>query len=260
MTVNSAIPAPVRSRAAGEEFKDAERATRTILTAGLPAVIRLDGRAFHSYCKGLERPFDERFMADMDAVALALAEQVDGVRLAYVQSDEISLLLTDRTGDALHGFMFGGQVQKLVSITAALASATLNARRHGRVTDKVALFDARAFSLPDMDAAQRYFDWRQHDARLNSLSMLASAHFSHKKLLGVGNTDRVQILADIGVDATALPARFVDGRVVLRRPERRRTRYFDPRVMGVRTVEFERKVSFAEAAPPFAEGLDAAAF
>ena len=260
MTLHDAIALPVRSRAAGDDFKDAERATRTRLTPGLPAVIRLDGRAFHSYCKGLERPFDELFMADMDAVATALAEQVDGVRLAYVQSDEISLLLTDRIGDAEQGFMFGGQVQKLVSITAAIASSVLNASRHGRVSDKIALFDSRAFSLSDMDAAQRYFDWRQHDARLNSLSMLAAAHFSHKKLLGVGNAERVRMLADIGVDAAALPARFVDGRVVRRRPVPQRTTFFDGRSQQHRTVDFVRKVSFIEAAPPFADGLAAAAF
>jgi tRNA(His) 5'-end guanylyltransferase len=260
VTLHDAIAVPVRSRAAGEEFKGAERVTRTILTPGLPAVIRLDGRAFHSYCKGLERPFDERFMADMDAVAVALAEQVDGVRLAYVQSDEISLLLTDHIGDAVHGFMFGGQVQKLVSITAAIASSVLNASRHDRVTDKIALFDSRAFSLPDMDAAQRYFEWRQADAQVNSLSMLASAHFPHKKLLGVGNAERVRMLADIGVDAAALPARFVNGRVVRRRPVPQRTTFFDGRSQQHRTVEFERKVAFVEAAPPFADGLDAAAF
>lgn len=260
MNRHDAIALPVRSRAAGEEFKAAERATRTMLTPGLPAVIRLDGRAFHSYCRGLERPFDERFMADMDAVAVALAEQVDGVRLAYVQSDEISLLLTDRIGEPVQTFMFAGQVQKLVSITAAIASSVLNASRHDRVTDKIALFDSRAFSLPDMDTVQRYFEWRQADAQVNSLSMLASAHFSHKKLLGVGNGERVQMLASIGVDAAALPARFVNGRVVRRRPVPHRTTFFDPRVQRDRTVEFERKVGFVEAAPAFADGLDAAAF
>ena len=87
------------SRIDGSEFKDAERAVRTALEPGLPAVIRLDGRAFHSYCRGLARPYDPMFMGDMDATALALAEQIDGVRLAYVQSDEISLLITDRLSD-----------------------------------------------------------------------------------------------------------------------------------------------------------------
>ena len=119
------------ARIDGTEFKDAERQFRTHLTPGLPAVIRLDGRAFHSYTKGLQRPFDERFVEDMDAVAVELAQQIDGVRLVYTQSDEISLLLTDRADDAVQGFMFGGQVQKLTSISAAIATATLNSCRLG---------------------------------------------------------------------------------------------------------------------------------
>lgn len=248
------------ARADGAEFKDAERALRVVLEPGLPAVIRLDGRAFHSYCRGLDRPFDEQFMADMDSVTIALAQQIDGVRLAYVQSDEISLLLEDRIGDAVQGFMFGGQVQKLVSISAAIASSTLNARRLGAGTDKVALFDARAFSLPDAAAVQRYFQWRQADARVNSLGMLASAHFSHKKLLGVSTSKRETMLRDIGIEPDELPAGFVHGRVVLRRPEPRTTTFFDPRLGRDSTVHFTRMEPVIAPAPSFDEGLAAAAF
>lgn len=248
------------TRIDGSEFKDAERATRTSLVEGLPAVIRLDGRAFHSYCQGLERPYDERLMADMDATALALAEQVDGVRLAYVQSDEISLLLTDRIGDAVQGFMFGGQVQKLTSITAAIASATLNARRLGAVTERIALFDSRVFQLPDMDAVQRYFCWRQADARVNSLSMLASTHFSHRRLHGVSTRERVEMLRDVGVHAEDLPPAFVHGRVVCREPVQKQTTFFDRRAGVNRTVDFVRMEAFVERAPSFESAFQEAWF
>ena len=248
------------ARIDGTEFKDAEKQFRTHLTPGLPAVIRLDGRAFYSYTKGLQRLLDERFVEDMDAVAVALAEQIDGVRLVYTQSDEISLLLTDRVDDAAQGFMFGGQVQKLTSISAAIATATLNARRLGTVTDKVGLFDSRAFSLPDMDAVQRYLRWRQADARVNSLSMLASTHFSHRQLHGVGNRDRVRMLRGKGIDPLDLPPAFVHGRVVLRSPAKKQTTYLDRRTGKTKTVDFVRMEAHVEPAPPFEDGLDDAWF
>lgn len=248
------------SRAAGAEFKDAERALRTTLTRGLPAVMRLDGRAFHTYCRGLDRPYDERLMADMDGTAEALAQQIDGVRLAYVQSDEISLLLRDHDGDTHQGFMFSGQVQKLVSIAAALASSAFNARRLGEVTDKVALFDARVFTLPDEDAVLRYFQWRQGDARVNSLSMLASTHFSHKKLHGVPTSERAEMLRSIGADPDGLPDGFVNGRVVLRVPAQRQVTFLDRRTGQEQSVDVVRRETFTAPAPSFDDDLAAAGY
>lgn len=257
----------ILSRVDGSEFKDAERGFRTVLTPGLPAIMRLDGRAFHSYCRGLDRPFDRLFMADMDQVALGLAQQIDGVRLAYVQSDEISLLLTDRLVDEIdstdpdtpvQGFMFGGQVQKLVSIGAALASSLMNAARHGTVTDRLAIFDARVFTLPDMAAVERYFQWRQADARMNALGMAASARFSHRQLTGVPNTVRADMLRAVGADPDDLPLEFTEGRVVARGPITSSSTFFDRRAEGERTVEFTRMVPFTGAAPSFDEGLGAA--
>lgn len=249
------------ARADGTEFKDAERALRTHLEPGLPAIMRLDGRAFHSYCRGLARPYDSRLMADMDATTLALAEQIDGVRLAYVQSDEISLLITDRIDEsAVAGWMFGGQIQKWTSISAAIASSTFNALRLGKVSETIAQFDSRVFQLPDMDAVQRYFQWRQADARVNSLGMLASTHFSHKQLHGVSTSARADMLRGIGVDPDALPPAFVHGRVVRREPVEKQTTFFNRRTGADQTVDFVRNQAFVDVAPSFDDGLDGAGF
>lgn len=241
-------------------FKSLEREFRTHLTSGLPAVIRLDGRAFHSYCRDLARPYDEQFMADMDATMIALAQQIDGVRLAYVQSDEISLLLTDHyvrpDGERVEqGFMFGGGIQKLVSISAAIASTTLNMRRYGKASNRIALFDSRAFSVTDMDEARDYFVWRQEDAEVNSLSMLASAHFSHKQLHGVPNGNRAVMLHGAGIDPDALPLGFQRGRIVAFEPQEQTSTFVDRRTNTERTVTFTRQVATAVPAPVFAEGL-----
>lgn len=257
----------LRSRVDGVEFKKAELGFRATLTPGLPAIVRLDGRAFHSYCRDLERPFDSRFMADMDQVTLGLAQQIDGVRLAYTQSDEISLLLTDRLIDGIgregrdatrQDFMFGGQVQKIVSISAAIASALMNAARLGKITDRLAVFDARAFTLPDMAAVDRYFQWRQADARSNALGMAASARFSHRELMGVPNRKRADMLRSAGADPDALPLEFTEGRVVVRVPLAQTSTFFDRRVGAERTVEFTRMTAVTTAALSFDEGLGAA--
>lgn len=236
-------------------FKRRERETRTYLNAGAPAIIRLDGRAFHTYCRGLDRPYDEPFMADMDSTAIALAQGIDGVRLAYVQSDEISLLLMPApvVHEDERGFMFGGAVQKLVSISAAIASSTLNALRLGITSDAVALFDARAFSVTDLDEARGYFAWRQLDAQVNSLSMLASAHFTHKQLHGISTGRRALMLQEHGIDAADLPVGFRNGRIVAHVDQERTSTFFDRRIGAERTVEFTRRVPVVIAAPDFAD-------
>lgn len=241
-------------------FKAIEAKFRTSLTPGAPAVIRLDGRAFHTYCRGLDRPYDEQFMADMDQTMVTLAEQIDGVRLAYVQSDEISLLLADhelRPGRlvAEQGFMFGGAVQKLVSIAAAIASVTFNRLRPSTDFERVALFDARAFSLADQDEARDYFVWRQDDARKNSLSMLASAHYSHQRLKGLSSDARAELLRSDGIEPDELPAGFRNGRIVAREVRERETTFFDRRIQAERTVAFERRVPVVVPAPDFRAGL-----
>ena len=89
-------------------------------------ILRVDGKAFHTYTRGCERPFDFALMEDMDFTAKAMCEQIQGCKLAYVQSDEISLVLTDF--DTLQtDAWFDGNIQKMVSISAAIATAEFNA-------------------------------------------------------------------------------------------------------------------------------------
>lgn len=95
-------------------FKRLESQYRTTLPAGEFAVVRVDGHGFSRYTAGLDKPFDARFAADMQAAALFLAEQVEGAVLAYVQSDEISVILAPAADR-----WYGGQVQKIASVTAA---------------------------------------------------------------------------------------------------------------------------------------------
>ena len=236
-----------------QHFKAIERTTRTELTPGQFGVVRLDGKAFHTYCRGLAKPFDQQFMDDMDAVAATLLSEISGVRLAYVQSDEISLILSDRSpaGDP-QPFVYGGQIQKLVSIGASIASTHLNVTRLGTSTDKVGLFDARAFSLPTADDVLDYLRWRQRDAHRNSLSMIAETHFSHRQLAGVSSDGRYTMLMEIGVYPDAgFPLGFRYGRMVAREEQPGSATFTHRRTKERITTSFVRQVPVAHAAPAF---------
>ena len=148
-----------------------EQRTRTWLPRRTYTIIRLDGKAFHTFTRGMERPYDERFMNAMDYTAMHLCLEIQGAVMAYVQSDEISILLTDFdkiTTDA----WFDGQVQKMVSVSASMATAFFNEYiNHDvqRMDHKRAFFDARIFTIPDPVEVENYFVWRQKDALLWSI-------------------------------------------------------------------------------------------
>lgn len=237
-------------------FKERENTTRAYLTPNQYAIIRLDGRAFHSYCAGLAKPNDDQFIDDMNKVAVELSKQIDGVRLSYVQSDEISLLLTDWTSrtateDSRTEFMFGGNIQKLISISAAIASTTMNHLRYGIRTDKIAVFDARAFSLNSRQETVDYFAWRQRDAGVNSLTMHANTHFSHRELDGLSSAARRDKLIDAGIDPKSTPEGFRLGRVVRYLDQPGNATYTD-KFGVIHRTEFTRRVPVAVTAPRFA--------
>lgn len=182
----------------GDRMKAFERATRTALRPEEYTIIRVDGRAFHTYLRNSPRPFDHQFMMDMDYAATVLCAEIQGALFAYVQSDEISVVVTNtrpapgRTGETLVVEpWFGGEVQKIASVTASIATAALCERRGNRPT-----FDSRAFNLPDAATVREYLVWRQRDCIRNSVSMAASARFTPAELYGWSTDDRLTALAD----------------------------------------------------------------
>ena len=104
-----------------------EDRTRYSLPRRTYTIIRLDGKAFHTFTRNMKRPYDENLMKIMDETAKFLCEEIQGAQFAYTQSDEISLLLTDFekiTTDA----WFDGNIQKMVSVAASLATQEFNRR------------------------------------------------------------------------------------------------------------------------------------
>lgn len=212
------------STALGDRMKRYEAAHRHTLPRRTYTILRVDGRAFHSYLRGAQKPFDEAFMADMDAVAEALCAEITGSVFAYTQSDEISLLVTDFASEQTEPW-FGGVVAKQLSVSAALATAVLNERRPGR-----ALFDSRVFTLSDPVEVANYFLWRQRDCVRNSISMAAQAHFSHKRLHGVSSGGMQELLfAEAGVNWNDYPDGCKRGRIAVRQTGERPVEYVDRR-------------------------------
>jgi tRNA(His) 5'-end guanylyltransferase len=227
-------------------MKELEKEYRTYLPKKSYAVIRVDGKGFSKYTKDLVKPFDYWFTECMRETALYLAKNVDGALFAYTQSDEISVVFSDLAGENTE-WWFGGQVQKIVSIVAAMAAAKFNSLRDGGA---LALFDARVHHLDGKDGVLEYARWRQEDAMKNSVGMLASHHFSHKRLMGVSTDKRVMMLAlekdvDWGLMAPALRL----GSWVHKVPRKKSTTYVQNGEK--KTVEFVRNEWVVEDAPRF---------
>lgn len=175
-------------------MKGYEFVARTVLTRRTPVIIRLDGKAFHTYTKLMPRPFYEPLHECMVQTTEYLVNNIQSAVIGYTQSDEISLLLKDWTKFKTQAW-FDNEVQKVVSTSAAMASAIFNDVARDILPEplrkmRFGLFDSRVFTLPKEEVCN-YFIWRQQDATRNSINSVGQAHFSQKQLNGK-NTDEVQ--------------------------------------------------------------------
>lgn len=177
---------------------------RPFVMPRMPVIIRLDGKAFHTLTRGCERPFDAAFSDAMLAANEALLAEVQNCRLTYTQSDEISLLLVDYSSFDSQQW-FGGNINKMVSISACIASQAFS-----KVFGKVGYFDSRVFALPEKEVAN-YFIWRQQDATRNSINMLAQSLYSHKELQGVNSNDTQELIFQKGKNWNDTPTRYKRG-------------------------------------------------
>ena len=187
-----------------------EDALRIVLPRRTYVVVRIDGRAFHSFTRELERPYSRRLADALDEAARVLCQEMIGCRFAYGQSDEYSFLLTDFESEDTKVW-FDGNVQKIVSVAASLFTGAFN---HG--FGRVASFDARVMVIPQRAEVERYFVWRQLDASANSLNMLASAHYGHAELLHKSTAEKHEMLHAKGLNWAKEPVAFKRGRVVRR--------------------------------------------
>lgn len=174
----------------GDRMKDYENNSRHILTRRLPIMIRIDGKAFHTYTRKFEKPFDTKIRDAFVAATTALFNEIQGLKLSYQQSDELSLLLINYDTLQTQSW-FDNNIQKIVSVSSSIVTAAFNEFMFkNKFNDKIATFDSRVFVLPKEEVCNSFL-WRQQDATRNSISCLGQKHFSHK-VLHKKNTSQVQ--------------------------------------------------------------------
>lgn len=175
-------------------------------------LIRLDGKRFSTFTRGLKRPFEPALSQLMIDTMRYVVDKTHPVA-AYTQSDEITLVWP--MGRAY----CGGRMHKICSILAGLASAYFNRELDGRLPSKAGqlpVFDARVWTVPTLEEAANVFVWRARDALRNSVSTAAQVHYSDKQLHNKRNSDQRVMLEAKGVDFDALPAFFRYGTLMRR--------------------------------------------
>jgi tRNA(His) 5'-end guanylyltransferase len=215
-----------KKQSLGDRIKTAyEDRSKTFLNRRTITIIRLDGKGFSKFTKGLNKPFDDGFSEDMDATALYLCENIQGAKFAYTQSDEISVVLCDFDNNETDAW-FDYNVQKMTSIAASLATARFNQLRLVRNssngyldTDNVmestlAFFDARVFQVPNIDEMFNAILWRQQDCTRNSISMAASAVYSHKELEKKSSSMKQEMLFQKGINWNDYLPKYKRGSVI----------------------------------------------
>ena len=198
----------------GSRMKVYESVTQKYLTKRCLAIVRLDGRGFHRYTQKIkaEKPFDLGLMNQMDETAIHVCKDMSAV-FGYVQSDEISLLLSD-IENIDKQLIFDGNVQKIVSTSASTASVLFNSI--SKKNAPLATFDSRVYNISDPVEVYNYFLWRTRDWERNSLQMLSRSVYSHKELQGKKRKDMHEMLYKKEENWAKLSDTIKRGRIILK--------------------------------------------
>ena len=219
-----------------------EAVPKTFLIRKTPVIIRLDGKAFHSFTRGFKRPFDEILIKTMQETTKYLCENIQGCVIGYTQSDEITLVLVDYFKIDTDAW-FGYNVQKITSVSASMATLAFNNSFRKYVSElisadlsnsskedikyynalnraiiKGAFFDSRCFNIPK-EEVNNCLLWRQQDATRNSIQALAQSLYSNKQIEGI-NTKKLQdkMFTEKGVNWNDLPTTQKRGSCCIKKP------------------------------------------
>lgn len=193
------------------------KTTSSKLDSTLPAVVRLDGKSFSKFTKGLKRPYDERLSKLMIETTKFLVKEFN-CNIGYTQSDEITLIFYN--DDSRSELLFGGKLFKIESTLASYASVFFNKNLSEYLpekSDKFPTFDCRAFNVPSMIESVNAVYWRELDASKNSITMAASHYYSHNSLMNKNGSDKLEMLKDKDVDWNEYPTFFKKGTYVQRK-------------------------------------------
>lgn len=184
----------------GDRIKGYEKCIDVRLLPKVPVLVRVDGRAFHTFLKGFDKPFDLEYIDAMVESAQDVSRDMQNFVAAYVQSDEVTFML--HASNPMSEFWFDNKLQKITSISASLMTANFNVnlRKRKNDIDRLAVFDARAFNVPESDFLNAFL-WRVKDWNRNSIQMYCRSFFSHKSLIGKNTTAMKEMLKENGIPA-----------------------------------------------------------
>lgn len=250
----------------GDRMKaDFENRFRTYLPRRTYTLIRVDGKAFHTYTKGLIRPFDDALMDDMDATAKYLCKNIMGAKCAFVQSDEITIVITDFEKTTSQAW-FDNNLQKMCSVSAAMATKAFNEARFKRylrekfkggistITDKWfeqlnkqkwAEFDSRVWQVPQRTEVFNTLVWRQQDATRNSIQSVAQTLYRQKELEKKSSKEQQDLIFAKGINWNEYAPKYKRGRMIVREV------YFKmPETVGDEKIEPALRTRWISQEPP----------
>lgn len=238
-----------------------EQVPKTRLMRRTPVAIRIDGKAFHTFTRGFDKPFDMVLVRSMQRTTKYLCENIQGCVFGYTQSDEITLILVDYK-KLTSSAWFDYEIQKMCSIAASMATMAFNRffveevaawrnrtfprdylgyntgtisetdiallEIYGKAIAKGAMFDARCFNIPKEEVTNLIY-WRQLDAARNSVQMVGQANFSHSELQDkTCNMIQDMLHEQRGINWNDYPTVCKRGTAVIRRPavQEGRTEWF----------------------------------
>lgn len=153
-------------------------------------IFHLDGKNFSKFCKQFDKPFDDRFISMMNDTAKYLCENIEHIKFAYVQSDEISLLYNINDSP-----WFDNRICKLCSIAASLATSKFISLMPLYGMDiKLVQFDCKVWNVPNINDAYAWFLFRQLDCIRNSKQMAAQTYLPYNKLLHKTTDEQIALL------------------------------------------------------------------
>lgn len=237
----------------GDRMKKYESVTNTYLIQRMPILCRVDGRAFHSFCKGMEKPYDKHFMKIMDITTKYLRENIPDCEIAFVESDEITLCLFPYKTYATTPF-FDGRVQKLCSVISSMATYIFNKTLNDwinypicdiedlpsdyqerveerawadKLKDRVGMFDCRVWNLPKEEVLNCLL-WRQQDSKRNAINTAGQTWIGKKQVHSMKTTDIIDKLKEMNIDYwTAIPKEYHYGRTFTSLPVEKNVWIFD---------------------------------
>jgi tRNA(His) 5'-end guanylyltransferase len=238
-----------KTKSLGDRMKAYEACYDVRVPARTYVMIRLDGKGFSKYTKMFDKPFDKTLSNVMDSATIELCKYMNP-KFAYTQSDEISLMFTDLESIDSE-LIFDGKVQKLCSISASKITQAFNKKMlqtlalkmpcetlvakiiTGELPEIDAVFDARVYIIPDFREVSNYFIWRQQDCTRNSISMAASANFSHKSLEGKSSDEKQEMLfQEKGINWNDYETKFKRGSIIKKFPIQVEIKEFPKEAIG----------------------------